>query len=93
MEYRQNNAGRLPRSPRIESKNIGQDVDTKTIESLSEMEVAKPSAPPDLEVRFSSCNKSAIKRWLSLELEETVVSLTHELFMTKHYDCIVKQGS
>ena len=37
---------------------------------LSEMEVAKPSAPPDLAVRFGSCNKSAIKRWLSLELEE-----------------------
>ena len=29
------------------------------------MEVAKLAAPPNLEVRFVSCNKSAIKRWLS----------------------------
>ena len=50
----------------------------------SEMEVAKLSAPPNLEVRSVSCNESAIKRWLSSELEETVFSLTHELFMTKH---------
>ena len=50
----------------------------------SEMEVAKLSAAPNLEVRFDSCNESAIKRWLSSELEETVFSLTHELFMTKH---------
>ena len=49
------------------------------------MEVAKLAAPPNLEVRFVSCNESAIKRWLSSELEETVFSLTHELFMTKHY--------
>ena len=49
------------------------------------MEVAKLSAPPNLEVRFVSCNESAIKRWLSSELEETVFSLTHELFMTKHH--------
>ena len=49
------------------------------------MEVAKLAAPPNLEVRFVSCNKSAIKRWLSSELEETVFSLTHELFMTKHH--------
>ena len=49
------------------------------------MEVAKLSAAPNLEVRFDSCNESAIKRWLSSELEETVFSLTHELFMTKHY--------
>ena len=49
------------------------------------MEVAKLAAPPNLEVTFVSCNESAIKRWLSSELEETVFSLTHELFMTKHH--------
>ena len=49
------------------------------------MEVAKLVAPPNLEVRFVSCNESAIKRWLSSELEETVFSLTHELFMSKHH--------
>ena len=49
------------------------------------MEVAKLAALPNLEVRFVSCNESAIKRWLSSELEETVFSLTHELFMTKHH--------
>ena len=49
------------------------------------MEVAKLAAPPNLEVRFVSCNESAIKRWLNSELEETVFSLTHELFMTKHH--------
>ena len=49
----------------------------------SEMEFAKLSAAPNLEVRFDRCNESAIKRWLSSELEETVLSLTHELF-TKH---------
>ena len=49
------------------------------------MEVAKLAAPPNLEVRFVSCNESAIKRWLSSELEETVFPLTHELFMTKHH--------
>ena len=48
------------------------------------MEVAKLAAPPSLEVIFVSCNESAIKRWLSSELEETVFSLTDELFMTKH---------
>ena len=48
------------------------------------MEVAKLSAPPNLEVRFVSCNESAIKRSLSSKLEETVFSLTHELLMTKH---------
>ena len=47
------------------------------------MEVAKLAAPPNLEVRFVSCNESAIKRWLSSELEETVFSLTHELFIGK----------
>ena len=49
------------------------------------MEVAKLSAPPNLEVRSVSCNESAIKRWLSSELEETVFSLAHELFMSEHY--------
>ena len=49
------------------------------------MEVAKLSALPNLKVRFVSCNESAIKRWLSSELEETVFSLTHELFMPKHH--------
>ena len=49
------------------------------------MEVAKLAAPPNLEVRFVSCNESAINWWLSSELEETVFSLTHELFMTKHH--------
>ena len=49
------------------------------------MEVAKLAAPPNLEVRFVSCNESAIRRWFSSELEETVFSLTHELFMSKHH--------
>ena len=31
--------------------------------------------PLNLEVRFVSCNESAIKRWLSLEQEETTISL------------------
>ena len=47
------------------------------------MEVAKLSAPPNLQVRSVSCNESAIKRWLSSELEETLFSLTHEVFMTR----------
>ena len=57
------------------------------------MEVAKFSAPPNLQVRSVSCNESAIKRWLSSELEETVFSLTHELFMTQDF-CIgsVRRG-
>ena len=54
------------------------------------MEVAKLSAPPNLEVRSVSCNQSAIKRWLSSELEETVFSLTNELFMTKHWTRTLK---
>ena len=49
------------------------------------MEVAKLAAPPNLEVRFVSCNESAIKRSLSSELEETVFSSTHELLMSKHH--------
>ena len=52
--------------------------------SHNEMEVAKLSAPPDLEVRYVSCNESAKKWCLSSEQEETVFSLTHELFMTQH---------
>ena len=31
------------------------------------------SAAPNLEVRFDSCNESAIESWLSSELEETGV--------------------
>ena len=48
------------------------------------MEVAKHSAPPNLEVKYVNCNESAKKRCLSSELEETVFSLTHELFITQH---------
>ena len=58
--------------------------ETKRSSFSSEMEVAKLSAPPNFQVRYVSCNESAIKRWLSSELEETVFSLTHELFMTQH---------
>ena len=54
------------------------------------MEVAKLSALPNLKVRFVSFNESAIKRWLSSELEETVFSLTHELFNTKHHTATVR---
>ena len=50
----------------------------------NEIEVAKLSAPPNLEVRYVSCNESAKKWCLRSELEETVFSLTHELFMTQH---------
>ena len=57
------------------------------------MEVAKLSAPLNLEVRLISCNESAIKRWLSSELEETVFSLTHELFMTKHHTVTLSRVS
>ena len=57
------------------------------------MEVAKLAAPPNLEVRFVSCNESAIKRWLISELEETVFSLTHELFMTKHHTVTLRMNS
>ena len=59
----------------------------------NEMEVAKLAAPPNLEVRFVSCSESAIKRWLSSELEETVFSLTHELFMTKHHTVTLKTAT
>ena len=37
----------------------------------SEMEFAKPSAPPDLKVRFDSCNESAIMRWLSISFDRS----------------------
>ena len=57
------------------------------------MEVAKLAAPPNLEVRFVSCNESAIKRWLSSELEETVFSLTHELFMNQHHTVTLRNLS
>ena len=56
------------------------------------MEVAKLAAPPNLEVRFVSCNESAIKRWLSSEPEETVFSLTHELFMSQHHTVTLGYG-
>ena len=56
------------------------------------MEVAKHSALPNFEVRFVSCNESAIKRWLSSALEEIVFSLTHELFMTKHHTVTLNLG-
>ena len=82
MEYRQNKAGW---QPRIDAKKYEQDEETERLSFSSEMEVAKLSALPNLKVRFVSCNESAIKRWLSSKLEETVFSLTHELFMTKHH--------
>ena len=62
----------------------GQDGEQERSSFSSEMEVAKLSAPPNLEVRYVSCNESAKKRCLSSELEETVFSLIHELFMTQH---------
>ena len=43
------------------------------------MEVAKLSAPPNHQVRSVSCNESAIKRWLSAELEETDQTLDRNL--------------
>ena len=57
-------------------KKYGQDEEREWSSFSSEMEVAKLSAPPNLEVRLV---ESAIKRWLSSELEETVFSLTPEL--------------
>ena len=63
MEYRQNNAGRLLRSSRIDAKKIGQDEETERSIFSSEIKVEKRSAPPNLEVRLVSCNESAIKRW------------------------------
>ena len=50
----------------------------------NEKEVAKLSAPPNLEVRYVSCNESAKKMCLSSDQEETVFSLIHVLFMTQH---------
>ena len=61
MEYQQNNAGRLPRLPRIDAKNIGQDLERERSSFSSEMEVAKFSAPPNIEVRFVSYNKEVVK--------------------------------
>ena len=69
MEYRQNKAGWLSRSPKIDAKNMGKTRRQNGRVSSSEMEVAKLSAPPNLEVRF---NESATKRCLSSELEERV---------------------
>ena len=92
VEYRQNKAGWQPRSPRIDAKKYEQDEETERLSFSSEMEVAKLSALPNLEVRLVSCNESAIKRWLSSELEETVFSLTHELFMTKHHTVTLRWG-
>ena len=63
-------------------QKYGQDEETKRSSFSSEMEVAKLSSPPSLQVRSVSCNESAIKRWLSSDLEETLFSLTHELFRT-----------
>ena len=54
-------------------------METEQSSFSSEMEVAKLSAPPNLEVRLVSCNESAIKRWLSSELEETVADISDEL--------------
>ena len=85
MEYRQNKAGWQSRSPRIDAKDMGKARRENGRVSQVKWEVAKLSAPPNLEVRLVSCNESAIKRWLSSELEETVFSLTHELFMIKHH--------
>ena len=56
------------------------------------MEVAELATPSNLEARFVSSNESTIKRWLSSELEETVFSLTHELFMTKHHTVTLKMN-
>ena len=50
----------------------GQDGEQERLSFSNEMEVAKLSAPPNLEVRYVSCNESAKKRCLSSELEETV---------------------
>ena len=72
---------------------IGQDEQRERSSFSNEMEVAKLAAPPNLEVRFVSCNESVIKRWLSSELEETVFSLTHELFMSQHHTVTLKYDS
>ena len=45
-----------------------------TVDIPDTISVAKLSAPPNLEVRYVSCNESAKKRCLSSELEETVCS-------------------
>ena len=43
------------------------------------MEVAKLSALPNHQVGSVSCNESAIKKWLSAELEETDQTLDRNL--------------
>ena len=53
---------------------IGEEVKSERSSFSSEMKVAKLSATPSIEVRFVNCNESAIKRWLSSELEETAIS-------------------
>ena len=50
-------------------QKYGQDEEQAQSSFSSEMEVAKLSAPPNLEVRYVSCNESAKKRCLSSELE------------------------
>ena len=70
--------------PKIWARRRERDPERERSSFSNEMEVAKLAAPPNLEVRFVSCNESTIKRWLSSELEDTVFSLTHELFMSKH---------
>ena len=57
-------------------RKYGQDEERERSSFSNEVEVAKLAAPPNLEVRFVSCNESAIKRWLSSELEEIVFSLS-----------------
>ena len=48
----------------------GQDEERKQSSFSSEIEVAKLSAPPNLEVRLVSCNESAKKRRLSSEKKQ-----------------------
>ena len=74
--------GQDARAP-IRREGLGtRDQEQERSSFSNEMEVAKLSAPPNLEVRYVSCNESAKKRCLSSELEETVFSLTHELFIS-----------
>ena len=84
LEYRQNKAGWLPRSPRIDSYNMGKMRRQTGQFSQVKWKLQSFLTPPNLQVRSVSCNKSAIKRWLNSKLEETVFSLTRELFMTQH---------
>ena len=73
-EYRQNKAGWLPRSPRIDAKNMGKMGNKNGRVFSNEMEVAKLSAPPNLEVRYVSCNESAKKRCFKLRAGRNSVS-------------------